>query len=94
MFCFSNKLKLLRQKCHLTQEELANEVGVTKSMISAYERGLRMPSYDIMVHLANLFHVSTDYLLGLENENLLDLSGLTAQEKQAIRDLVQVMRFK
>lgn len=92
MFDLSKKLKTLRERENLTQEELANELGVTKSLISAYEHGIRMPSYDILIHLASLYDVSIDYLLGFENKNLLDLSGLTPNEIDAIKNLVNLMR--
>ena len=92
MFDLSKKLKTLRKRENLTQEELANELGVTKSLISAYEHGIRIPSYDILIHLASLYDVSIDYLLGFENKNLLDLSGLTPNEIDAIKNLVNLMR--
>lgn len=92
MFGLSEKLKTLRKQNNLTQEALAFELGVTKSVISAYERGTRMPSYDILVHLASMYDVSIDYLLGFENKNLLDLSGLTPDEIEAIKNLVNAIR--
>ena len=92
MFDLSEKLKALRKRDNLTQEELAFELGVTKSVISAYERGKRMPSYDILIHLASMYDVSIDYLLGFEHKNLLDLSGLTPNEIEAVKNLVDTMR--
>lgn len=65
---------------------------MTKSVISAYEKGIRMPSYDILVHIAEIFNVSTDYLLGLEKKNIIDLSGLTEREIDAIKTLVDAMK--
>ena len=92
MMNLSNKIKLLRKKNNYTQEYLAGKLGVTKSIISAYEKGIRMPSYDILIHMAEIFGVSTDYLLGLENKNLIDLSGLTSKEKVAIRNLIEAIK--
>ena len=92
MIDLSTKLRALRKKYNYTQECLARELGVTKSVISAYEKGIRMPSYDILVHMAELFNVSTDYLLGLEKKNILDLSGLTEKEIYAVRALVDAMK--
>ena len=52
---FGNRVKTLRKKNNYTQSQLAERLGVTKSVISAYETGLRMPSYDILISLARVF---------------------------------------
>lgn len=90
----SNKLKALRKRNNYTQEYLSRQLGVTKSVISAYEKGIRMPSYDILVHIAEIFNVSTDYLLGLEKKNIIDLSGLTDREIDAVKTLVDAMKSR
>lgn len=92
MIELSNKLRVLRKKNNYTQEYLSRQLGVTKSVISAYEKGIRMPSYDILVHIAEIFNVSTDYLLGLEKKNIVDLSGLTEREIDAVKTLVNAMK--
>lgn len=89
---FGNRLKNLRTKHKLTQLQLSHELGVTKSVISAYENDLRMPSYDVLVLIAKKFRVSTDYLLGLETKKEIDLSGLTEEEISAILNLIKAMR--
>ena len=53
-----------------------------------------MLSLDVLIQIAKLFHVSTDYLLGLETPAGLDLSGLTAEEKTCIRNLIQAMKHR
>ncbi|MRN26444.1 XRE family transcriptional regulator, partial [Romboutsia ilealis] len=80
---FGNTLKTLRLQNNFTQAQLAQRLGVTKSVISAYETGLRMPSYDVLISISQIFKVTTDYLLGLEKKQGLDLSGLTEDEVQA-----------
>lgn len=92
MVDFGNRLKTLRQQNNLTQLQLAKMLGVTKSVISAYEVGLRMPSYDVLIAIAKTFKVSTDYLLGLERRNDVDLSGLTANEVSALLNLIKAMK--
>lgn len=87
-------LKRLRLKKGMTQADIAKDLGLTKSVISAYETGLRLPSYDILIHIATIFGVSTDYLLGLENNKKqeLDLSGLTDAEIDALSQLIKAMK--
>lgn len=92
MVDFGNRVKTLRKKNNYTQSQLAERLGVTKSVISAYETGLRMPSYDILISLARVFKVSTDFLLGVEQKEGIDLSGLTEAEINAILNLIKVMR--
>lgn len=94
MVDFGNTLKTLRLQVNMTQPQLANKLGLTKSVISAYETGLRMPSYDVLIHIAQIFKVSTDYLLGQEPPELLDLSGLTPSEKYALKMLIKAMKNK
>lgn len=92
MVDFGNTLKTLRLKENMTQAQLAQRLGLTKSVISAYETGLRLPSYDILIHIAQIYNVSTDYLLGLEHKQEIDLSGLTQEEIDALLKLVKAMK--
>ena len=91
MVDFGNVLKTLRTKENMTQAQLAQKLGVTKSVISAYETGLRMPSYDILIHIAKIYNVSTDFLLGVERKSELDLSGLSDSEITALINLIKAM---
>lgn len=92
MIEFGNTLKSLRIENNMTQAELAQKLDVTKSVISAYETGIRMPSYDILIHISKLFDVSTDYLLGQERPLDMDLSGLSQDEITALLELIKVMK--
>ena len=94
MVDLGHKLKALRLQHDLTQSQLANKLGLTKSVISAYETGLRLPSYDVLVHLAKILNVSTDYLLGVDNKREIDLSGLTDAEIDALVNLIKAMKAK
>ena len=91
---FSTRLKELRQNMNLRQEQVAKLIGVNKGAISTYENDTRQPSFEILVRLANLYRVSTDYLLGQTNSRSLDLSGLTEEEAALICDLVTSMSKK
>lgn len=92
MVDFGYTLKTLRTQNNLTQAQLAQKLGITKSVISAYETGLRMPSYDILIMIAKTFKVTTDHLLGLEPKQEIDLSGLTDEEKNALLNLIKAMK--
>lgn len=60
----TENLKSARKKSGKTQKEVADLLGVGQSTYKNYECGLREPNGDTIVALANLFGVSTDYLLG------------------------------
>ena len=92
MVDLGNRLKTLRTGKHMTQRQLAQLIGVTKSMESAYETAIRYPSYDILIRLASVFGVSTDYLLGLENRRRLNAEGLTERQIQIINELIGELR--
>lgn len=77
---FGSKLKELRTQNGLTQQQLATRLGVTKSVVSFYERQERTPSPDILRKLAAVFHVSSDFLLGIDTVKRLDISGLDDNE--------------
>lgn len=85
---FGEKLKDLRKRSDLSQEQLAQRLGITKGMISSYETSMRMPSYSILLKIARMFHVSTDYLLGLEEGDRVDLSGLTEKQKALVCEII------
>ena len=92
MINLGNKLKTLRIQRQMTLKDVACRVGVSKSIVSAYENGSRRPSYEMLIKLARLFDVTTDYLLGLEQQKQLDLSGLTIAQQESLYNLVSVMR--
>lgn len=94
MVNFGNTLKELRQKAGMTQKDLAAKVGVTKSVISYYELSERSPSPEILIKLATIFHVSTDFLLGIQQQDTIDLSGLNSVDKEFVRTMVDTLRKK
>lgn len=85
-------IKKLRTSKKLTQLELAERIHVTKATISAYENDTRQPSYDVLIKIAQLFHVSTDNLLGFSNKYVIDVTDLNQQQRITIREVVSVYR--
>ena len=58
------KLKGLREDLDLLQKSVAAELNISSNTLSNYERDERVPDYTTLVHLANIYHVNIDYLLG------------------------------
>lgn len=95
MVDFGKILKKLRTEEGLTQQQLADRLGVTKSVVSYYELQERSPSPEVLTKLASIFHVSTDYLLGIDhNGEYIDLSGLSDDDIVTIKRLVTSLRQK
>ena len=72
-----DKLQQLRLQLKLSQKEVAVAINTSPSIISNYESGERTPSVENLMALANLYHCSTDYLLGFsmtDNDNTIDVS--------------------
>lgn len=94
MVDFGNTLKKLRLQEGLTQQQLADRLGITKSVVSYYELQERYPSPEVLTKLASVFHVSTDYLLGLDRSEMIDLSGLDEEDIITVKRLVTSLRNK
>lgn len=58
------RLKEQRLLHKLTQQQVADKIGITRPAYTAYESGNRQPDYELLKQLANMFDVSTDYLIG------------------------------
>lgn len=89
------RLKTLRSNHGLSQKEVANQIGISPSIISAYETGERTPSTEIILALSHLFHCSTDYILGKETilpATCLDVSELTQDQIIALNNLIKTMK--
>ncbi|WP_091016072.1 helix-turn-helix domain-containing protein [Paenibacillus amylolyticus] len=63
-----SKLKKARENKRLTQQEVANKLGVSNGAISGYERGYRDPDTDTLKSLADLYEVSLDWLKGRDEK--------------------------
>lgn len=92
---FGKRVKELRQRAGLTQQQLAERILVSKAAISNYELYERNPSPEILIKLARVFHVSTDYLLGIEEKlQVLDVSDLTDEDVEVLEQTAALLRKK
>lgn len=88
----AEKIKDLREKLNLTQSALAKQLGITRSSVNAWELGISVPSTQYIVELANIFHVSTDYLLGVEHSATVSVEGLTEKDVQLVCDIINHLK--
>ena len=88
MVDFGDRLKQLRTSKSLSQSQLARKLSITKSMVSAYENAVRLPSHDVFIKIARFFNVSTDYLYGFNERQFLDTTGLSDNQIKILTILI------
>lgn len=82
------RIKELRTEMHKSLRDVANDLNISYSSLSKYERGDQQPSYETLIRIANYFNVTTDYLMGitnsksLENRNICDQLNLSDEAIQ------------
>ena len=88
------RLKLQREKNCLTRQQVAELVGISKSLVGLYETGERYPSLSVLIKLATQYTVSVDYLLGTEinTSNSVSLQGLSDKQIQAVKTIIEGLR--
>ena len=93
----ADRLRELRQERGWTQGRVAERLGVTPSVISAYENGIRQPSYEVLIKLARLYGVTSDYLLGIsgrrtpDSQHLVSLDRLSPNCRQLVSQLIRAL---
>lgn len=78
------RIKETREKNAMTQSSLSKKLGISRSAVNAWEMGISVPSAQYLIELSKLFNVSTDYLLGLDTKEMVDISFLDEEEKRMI----------
>lgn len=94
MYCLSERLKRLRQSMHLSQEQLARLLRVDRSTISSYESSVRQPPLDTLSRIADVFGVSTDYLLGRTSALTFDIFDLTGEDTALLYNIASELSEK
>lgn len=94
MFDFGLRLRELRELHGLSQEQLGKKVDRSKSVISNYENNIKVPTTDILTKLACIFHVSLDYLVGIDKHEMVAIHGLSDRQKELIQIIVAEFKEK
>lgn len=90
----AERIRELRESKKYTQSELAKELGITRSSVNAWEMGISVPSTQYIVELAQIFHVSTDYLLGVTNSAALNVEGLNDDDIRIVYQIIEHLKKK
>jgi len=90
----ADRIKTLRENNDLTQNQLARKLGVTRASVNAWEMGQSSPNIKNVLGMADVFNVSTDYVLGRINDSSIDTDGLTTSDIDAVYRMIQYLRYK
>lgn len=77
----AQRIKELRESAHLTQQELAKKISISRSTLAGYESENKQPSYQVLAQIAAFFKVPTDYILGV---GIFEDWDLLLQNKESI----------
>lgn len=88
----AERIKALREARGWTQAELARRMSITRNGVNSWEQGLSMPSPTCLVDLAKVFSVSTDYLLGVERLETVNVTGLDEKDVAMLAQLADRLR--
>lgn len=91
---FAERIKEIRTSLGMNQVQFGRKLCVTKQCVSNWENDNIMPSIDMLMRIATTFSVSADYLLGLENQQTLDVTGLTNEQILHIQNVVNDLKSK
>lgn len=87
-----NQIRELRLAFGWSQVELARRLNISKQTVSNWENDNIQPSVDMLIHLAEVFRVSTDYLLGREKIPRISIDGLSPVMVAHITQLIEDLR--
>lgn len=90
----SERIKELRARNNLSQVKLAKALNVSRSTVNAWEMGISMPTIKYVIEMSNLFKVTSDYILGIDNVESISLRGLTKKQVQAIMQIIDCFNAK
>ena len=92
MKSLGERIREYRTSNKMTQTDFAIRLGITGASVSAYENGTRLPSYEVLIKIANVLGVSTDELLGRKEPTkvTVDITNLSPRERNVIQELITV----
>lgn len=92
LYSLNENIKKLRLAYGINQVTFGNMLGVTKQCVSNWENDNVLPSIEMLVKMADIFCVSTDYLLGRTEEATIDVSVLTLEQREHIALLINDLK--
>lgn len=88
---FNDRLRYLRRKAAMSQEELAMRLNISRGAVSSWEHGLTEPTMKHLVCLSHIFNCSVDYLLAVDKRNYVDVTDVDENVLAAIEMMVKTL---
>lgn len=88
----NERIKLLRIGRGLSQVDLAEKLGVSKQSVSNWENDNIQPSIEMLAKISHIFSVSTDYLLGEDSREFIEITGLKKEYISHIQQIIDDMK--
>jgi transcriptional regulator with XRE-family HTH domain len=88
---FEERIQLLRKEKGLSQEDLAEKLGVSRQAVAKWEAGLSYPDVDNLITLSNLFHISIDSMLKADEDDCSKNIMPTLQSEGPLEDMVDFL---
>lgn len=92
---FGERLKQIRLEKGYTQKDIINKINISQNGYSSWELGKTEPNLTSLKKLSNIFHISVDYLLGMENEEgLIIMQNELSEDENYLIDLIRQLEMK
>ena len=88
----NERIKQLRTQRGLSQVDLAQKLGVSKQSVSNWENDNIQPSIEMLLKISHVFSVSTDFLLGEDSRQFLEITGLEQKYIPHIQQIIDDLK--
>ena len=92
VYDFGLRLRELREKKHLTQDQVGKYLGVSGANVSGYEKNTISPPLDMLRKLALLYGTTSDYLLGLDDRKAIIIDVKNSSNGSKIDQVAELMQ--
>lgn len=94
LYEFCNRIVVFRENLGITQAELGKKLGVTRSAVNSWERGLSIPQLKHVIEMARIFHTTIDGMINPTEQVTINITDLDPKEQQVIFNMIDCLKAK
>lgn len=87
---WNKRIRDLREDHDLTQDELAEQIGISKRTLLRYESGVSEPTLSVLIKLSLLFNVSVDYIIGIKDNPEIEAVSIRSEIEEIIKKMERI----